>query len=311
MEHDTDLILVVGSANMDMVVSCASFPRPGETVLARDFGMYPGGKGANQAVACARLGGAVCFLGKMGRDVFQQRLLTGLERDGVQVDHVRVDPEAPTGIALITVDDEGQNEIVVVSGSNMKLRPDDLEAERDLFAAASVVLLQLEIPLDTVERAVALARDAGAMVVLNPAPAQPLPDALLGGVDLLTPNETEASILTGVTVRDERTAETAARQLLDAGVRAVIVTLGARGALLVTSEIVRPYPARSVQAVDSTAAGDAFNGALAFALAQAWTLEEAVPFANRVAAFAVTRKGAQTSMPTREEVDAFTVRSGV
>lgn len=300
-----DIVLVVGSANMDLVVSCDRFPQPGETLLARDFGMYPGGKGANQAVACAKLGGQVDFLGKMGRDGFRERLAASLEEDGVGLKHLLIDPDTPTGIALITVDGDGQNEILVVSGSNMKLTPADLEARRDLFAGASVVLLQLEIPIETVRKAVELARVGGAAVILNPAPAQSLPPSLLAGVDLLTPNETEASILTGMAVEDEASAEAAARRLLEMDVGAVIVTRGAEGALLVTADAVHSFPARSVRAVDTTAAGDAFNGALAFALASGQTLEQAIPFANTVAAYAVTRKGAQTSMPTQDELAAF------
>lgn len=303
MEIDT--VLVVGSANMDMVVSCERFPRPGETLLARDFGMYPGGKGANQAVACAKLGGHVEFLGKMGLDGFRERLVDRLERDGVGLRHLLQDPDAPTGIALITVDGDGQNEILVVPGSNMRLTPADLEARRDLFAAASVVLLQLEIPLETVQTAVELAGAAGATVILNPAPAQSLPPSLLAGVDLLTPNETEAAVLTGISVTDAASAKAAARRLLEVGVGAVIITRGAEGALLVTGDVVHSFPARQVQAVDTTAAGDAFNGALAFALAQGQPLADAVPFANTVAAYSVTRNGAQTSMPTREEMASF------
>jgi ribokinase len=303
-------VLVVGSANMDMVVSCGRFPQPGETVLGADFGMYPGGKGANQAVACARLGGRVTFLGKMGRDVFCERLSAGLQRDGVSLDHLFLDPEAPTGIALITVDGEGQNEIIVVSGSNMRLTPAELEEKRAVFEAAAVVLVQLETPLETVQRAVALGKAHRATVILNPAPARPLPEALLRQVDYLTPNETEAEILTGLPVRDRASAEAAARQLLAQGVGCVVVTLGDKGALLVAPDRTALFPAQRVQAVDTTAAGDAFNGALAFALAGGQALEAALPFANAVGAYAVTKRGAQTSMPTRGELDAFTATDG-
>lgn len=310
MDGETDTVLVVGSANMDMVVSCDRFPQPGETLLARDFGMYPGGKGANQAVACAKLGGHVNFLGKMGHDGFRERLVGSLEQDGVGLSHLLTDPEAPTGIALITVDSNGQNEILVVSGSNMKLTPADLEAKHGLFAEVPVVLLQLEIPLATIQKAVELASASRAIVILNPAPAQPLPASLLRGVDVLTPNETEASILTGRSVEDEASAEAAARHLLEMGVGTVIITLGAKGALLVTPEETRSFPTRQVRAVDTTAAGDAFNGALAFALARGQALEEAVPFANTVAAYSVTRNGAQTSMPSQEEIAAFIEAEG-
>jgi ribokinase len=302
MKPGKPTILVVGSANMDLVVSCDRFPQPGETLFAHTFATYPGGKGANQAVAGARLGGRVLFLGKMGRDAFQKELERSLVQNGVCLDYLLTDPEAPTGVALITVDGQGQNEILVASGSNMKLTPAELEANRSLFAEASVVLLQLEVPVETVARAIELARQEGATVVLNPAPAQPLPASLLAGVDLLTPNETEAAVLTGLDVQDEASAEAAARHLLDLGVGTVIITLGARGALLVTPERAQRFPALRVQAVDTTAAGDAFNGALALALAQDAPWEAAVPFANAVAAFAVTRRGAQPSMPTLDEL---------
>lgn len=290
---------------MDMVVSCDQFPRPGETVFANEFGMYPGGKGANQAVACAKLGGNVRFLGKMGRDLFREKLTESLRQDGVRLDHLLTDAQAPTGIALITVNGDGENEIIVVSGSNMKLSPADVDARDEAFAGAQVVLLQLEVPLATVQRAAERARAHGAMVILNPAPAQPLPRALLEQVDLLTPNETEAELLTGVPVVDEASAEAAARGLLEQGVRHVIVTLGDKGALSVSPDGSRLFPARPVRAVDTTAAGDAFNGALAYALAHEQALDEAIPFANTVAAFAVTRKGAQTSMPAADQLSAF------
>lgn len=298
-------MLVVGSANMDMVVACERFPRPGETILAHDFGTFPGGKGANQAVACARLGGHVQFLGKMGEDPFRESLTEGLERDGVRLDGLLTDPELPTGVALITVDGRGENQIVVASGSNMRLTPADLEAHEALFAEAAVVLLQLEVPLETVARAVELAQAHGATVILNPAPAQPLPDDLLAGVDYLTPNESEAAHLAGLPLDGTASTEAAARALVGRGVRCVIATLGAEGALVATAEGTKHFPACPVEPVDTTAAGDAFNGALAFALAAGQPLPEAVRLANAVGAYTVTRRGAQTSMPDRAALDAF------
>lgn len=297
--------LVVGSANMDLVVSCDHFPQPGETLLARDFGTFPGGKGANQAVACAKLGGQVQFLGKMGRDAFRDTLAAGLARDGVLLDGLLTDSEAPTGVALVTVDARGENTIVVASGSNMRLTPGDLEKHEALFAEAAVVLVQLEIPLETVTRAAELAHAYGALVVLNPAPARPLPDALLRMVDFLTPNQTEAARLAGFAPDGTATAESAARVLLARGVRHVLVTLGKEGALLVTEDGVERFPAFRVQPVDTTAAGDAFNGALAYALADRQPLEKAIRLAHAVAACAVTRRGAQPSMPDRATLDAF------
>ncbi len=298
-------VLVVGSANMDMVVACEQFPQPGETILARHFEMFPGGKGANQAVACARLGGHVSFVGKMGADAFRERLSQGLEEDGVHLDGLLTDAEASTGVALITVDAQGENEIVVASGSNMRLTPADLEAHEALFAAADVVLVQLEVPLETVVRAGELARAHGAMFVLNPAPARPLPDLLLQMVDVLTPNQTEAAQLAGFTPDGVVTAEAAARELLSRGVRHVLVTLGGDGALLVGPDGVERFPALTVVPVDTTAGGDAFNGALAYALAIGRPLREAIPLANAVAGYAVTKRGAQPSMPDRVALDTF------
>ena len=301
----TRSVLVVGSANMDMVVSTSRFPKPGETVLANDFNMFPGGKGANQAVACARLGGDVSFLAKMGRDIFRDRLFESLEGDSVDVSSVLTDEEAPTGIALITVDSTGQNEILVVSGSNMKLDASDVDAHEELFDHADFLMLQLEIPLETVMRAAQFAAERGARVILNPAPAAELPDELLAAVDVLTPNESEMELLTGRSVESETGAVEAARELIGRGVRDVVLTLGSRGALHVSAETARAYPAFQVEAVDSTAAGDAFNGALVFALSRGDTIESAVPFANAVAACCVTRPGAQASMPTLQETLEF------
>ncbi len=298
-------VLVVGSANMDMVVLTKRFPKPGETVLAHEFGMYPGGKGANQAVACAKLGGDVTFLGKMGRDMFRERLLSSLESEGVDLSNVLVDENAPTGIALITVDGEGQNEIVVVSGSNMKLTVADISAQEKLFDRAGVVMLQLEIPLETVVRAAHMAKERGAAVILNPAPATALPNELLEAVDYITPNESEAELLTGRSVSDAASCVEAARALLERGVSHVILTVGDRGVVHVSADGVHSYPAYRVNVVDTTAAGDAFNGALAYAIGRGDGLEEALPFANAVAASCVTRMGAQTSMPLLRDVERF------
>ena len=298
-------VLVVGSANMDMVVVCEQFPNPGETVLARDFGMFPGGKGANQAVACARLGGRTVFIGKMGEDPFRASLVASLEGDGVTLDGLMTDGAAATGVALVTVDAHGENSIVVAAGSNMRLTPADLDAHEALFASAAVVLVQLEIPLETVVRAAELGRAHGALVILNPAPARAVPDALLRLVDVLTPNQGEAARLVGHAPDGISTAETAARELVRRGVGTVLVTLGEAGAMLVTDTGVERFAAIPVQPVDTTAAGDAFNGALAYTLAQGQEMAQAVPLANAVAAYAVTRRGAQPSMPDRAALDAF------
>ncbi|MEX0599093.1 MAG: ribokinase [Rhodothermales bacterium] len=301
----TGSVLVVGSANMDLVVKTSRFPRPGETVLGREFGMYAGGKGANQAVACARLGGDVVFVACMGRDVFRDRLFESLTRDGIDLSHVRVDEEASTGVALITVDESGQNEIVVASGSNMHLRAEDMTAHEELFDAADVLLLQLEVPMETVVRAARMASRCGTRVILNPAPAAELPEELFQVVDYLTPNESEAEILSGHRVDDYASAARAAGALVDRGVPNVIVTLGSRGALYAGVRGVRSYAAYPTVSVDTTAAGDAFSGAIAFALSRGDDVEKAVAFANAVAACCVRRMGAQTAMPTLDEVDQF------
>ncbi len=298
-------ILVIGSANMDMVVSCERLARPGETILADSFGMYPGGKGANQAVACARLGGNVQLLCKMGGDAFQNDLVAGLERDGVGLRYLLTDGETPTGIALIAVDRDGQNEIIVASGSNMTLTADEVEDCNDAMADVNVVLLQLEIPLETVMRSAELAQDHGATVILNPAPAQELPGELLEKVDYLTPNEHEAERLTGMRVGSVNEAERAGATLLNRGVGRVLITMGAQGVVVVTREFTDHYPAHEVRAVDTTAAGDAFNGALALSLARGEVLGEAIDFANRVAALSVTSAGAQTSMPSTADLEEF------
>ncbi len=300
-----DAVLVVGSANMDLVVRVQRFPLQGETIFGTGFKMFPGGKGANQAVCCAKLGQKVQFVGKMGNDLFRERLSASMGRDGVLLDSLIVDPTEPTGTALITVDKSGQNEIVVVSGSNMKLHPSDVESVRALFSAASVVLLQLEIPLETVMRAAEIAHEQHALVILNPAPACQLPTVLLRLVDYLTPNESEAQLLTGIPVTRRASAEAAARKLVDQGVKNVLLTLGPEGCLLVNAERTQLFPACLVKPVDTTAAGDAFNGALAFALSRDEDLDIAIGFANAVAGYSVTKHGAQSSMPTMAEVEQF------
>lgn len=290
---------------MDLTASCVRFPKPGETVFGDTFATVPGGKGANQAVACARLGREVWLLAKFGRDAFRDELTASLRADGVRLDHVLEDPEAPTGVALITVDRTGENQILVVSGSNMRFMPEEIEARSGVFTRAAVVLLQLEIPVDTVRRAAVLARTYGARVILNPAPARPLPDTLLRHVDVLTPNETEAERLSGEAVVDHVSAVRAAETLLERGVGCVIVTLGAAGCVRVDASGSRAFPAPAVRAVDTTAAGDAFNGALAGGLARGLTLDEATALAVHASAFSVTRPGAQPSMPTPADLVAF------
>lgn len=298
-------IVVIGSANMDLVAVTRKFPQAGETVFGRQFGMYPGGKGANQAVCCAKLGAKVDFIGKTGEDVFREKLTESMKAAGVNLAHLLVDPHESTGIALILVEESGQNEIVVVPGSNMKLSAADIEAKRDVLKTARVVLLQLEIPLETAAAVVASVRSQGCCIILNPAPARELPDSLLAQVDFLTPNESELATLTGKPVTDLSAAREAAKVLLDRGVKNIIITLGSQGCLWVHDTIAEVFPAKEVKAVDTTAAGDAFNGALACAVARGEAISDAIRFANRVAAFAVTRMGAQSSMPTLKDLERF------
>jgi len=290
---------------MDLVVSCDRFPGPGETRFGKSFATYSGGKGANQAVAAAKLGGNVTFLGRIGNDPFGDELVLRLGESGVGVDNLLRDVNSPTGVALITVDANGENEILVVPGSNMKLEPDDITAGRHLFERVSVLLLQLETPLPTVLRAAEVASESGVTVVLNPAPATKLSDEFLRLIDYLTPNELEIENLTGIPVRDLRSAEEAAHRLLARGVGNVIVTLGSTGAMMVSRQGMQLVRAPEVAAIDSTAAGDAFNGAFALALSWGWEAAEAMELAVLAASFSVTRVGAQPSLAGLSDLPTF------
>lgn len=297
-------LVVVGSSNTDMVIRLASLPRPGETVLGGAFAMAAGGKGANQAVAAARAGGDVTLVARTGSDVFADRSAKGWAADGIRTGHVVRDSSRPSGIALIFVAADGQNSIAVAPGANAALSPADVRRAEAEIAAARIVLLSLEIPLNTVIAAAALADKHGVPVILNPAPARPLPGALLRTVSVLTPNETEAELLTGQPVANDAEAGRAADRLLRRGVRrAVVITLGKRGASIAAAGLRRRIPGFRVRAVDATAAGDIFNGTLAVALAEGRDLAEAVRFANAAAALSVARPGAQPSAPRREEIE--------
>ena len=297
-------VLVIGSANTDMIIQVERLPKSGETILGGDFTSTAGGKGANQAVAAARAGGAVTFIARVGQDIFGAQAIAGYIGDGINVDHVIRDRTNPSGVALIFVGKSGDNSIAVASGANGSLSPGDIGKAKKAFSAASVVLLQLETPLETVTAAVKLAAASGARVILNPAPAQPLSTRLLKDVFLLTPNESEAELLTGIRVDNEVGAAQAAEKLLARGVQNVIVTLGARGAFVAGPSVRQLIPGYKVKAVDATGAGDVFNGSLAVALAEGKTLLEAAHFATAAAAISVTRFGAQTSAPARTEIDA-------
>ena len=298
-------VVVVGSSNTDMVVKTPRIPAPGETVLGDNFVMAAGGKGANQAVAAARLGAETFFVARVGNDVFGDRAIASIGTAGVNTRYILKDDRAPSGVALISVDVNGQNSIVVASGANAKLTPADVDNAREVFEQCDVVVLQLEIPIDTVGRAIALARELDKIVVLNPAPAMIFPDYFLRGVDVLIPNEVEAGMLVGKKLDEHFTAVDAAKVLLERGVGSVVVTLGPRGSVAVTHDRVQQIPPRRVNAVDTTAAGDCFTGGLATALAEGKELGQAVYFANAAAALSVTLLGAQTSMPDRAQVEAF------
>lgn len=300
-------VVVVGNANMDMVAFAPKFPAPGETVLGTRFEMACGGKGANQAVACARLGAEVWLVGRVGSDTFGDMLLESFHKAGLHTDFLRRDTEAPSGIALIFVNEQGQNEIIAVLGANMRVHPEDIDAAAPVWENAKALLVQLEIPLNTVGYAMAEAARHGLLVILNPAPApsQPLPEEWFGLVDVWTPNEREAEGLTGIPVTDLESAEKAAKALLAKGAKAVVLTLGANGSLAATRDFVRHFPAFPVKAVDMTAAGDAFAAALTLRLTEGAPLDEAIIFANAAGALACTKVGAQPSMPMREELEEF------
>ena len=297
-------IIVIGSSNTDMVVTSGRLPLPGETVMGNEFAVIPGGKGANQAVAAARAGGDVAFIAKTGDDDFGRKAVEGYQRDGINTDHILADPAEPSGIAVILVDEtSGQNSIVVAPGANGRLSPEDIRRAGHLIASADVLLIQLEIPLDTVEYALETARAHGVKTILNPAPARHLSDELLATVDIITPNEHEARSLIGIDPLSEQDVVRAAAQLLEKVGQTVIITLGSKGAYYASKDGSAGFVATTpVEAVDTTAAGDVFNGYLAAGLAGGNALEAAVVLANKAAAVSVTRKGAQPSIPMIREL---------
>ena len=300
-------IVVIGSSNTDMVVKTATLPRPGETVTGGEFLLAAGGKGANQAVAAARLGGAVTFIAKVGADSFGDLAIAGYKKEGIDTSQIGRENDHATGIALILVDQNGENLISVASGANAVWNEADLARVHSVVEQAGLVVFQLEIPLNVVAALAQVAAAADVPVLLDPAPATELPEELLRNITYLKPNEHEAETVSGVKVVDEASAIKAAERILELGVgKAAVITLGAKGAL-VLERGGKPQlvPAPKIQAADSTAAGDAFTGAFAWQLNQGIELLEAVRIANHVAALSATRMGAQPSLPTRKELDNF------
>lgn len=295
-------IVVVGSFNTDLTSYMERMPRPGETVNGRRFVTGPGGKGSNQAVAAARLGAEVTFVGRVGQDVFAELALNTWKKEGINTDFVVHDPEHSTGVAPIFVDDSGENSIVVVLGANLAMQPSDVDAAAHIIAEADILLTQLEINYDIVAYALKVAKEKGVRTILNPAPAGTLPRDVLALADFMTPNETELEVLSGTS---HLPVEEAARSLLVTDDQTVIVTLGAQGARYVRKHESVRIPGFQVDVVDTTGAGDAFNGGLAVALAEGLSLQDAIRFANATAALCVTRPGTAPSMPYRNEVEAL------
>ncbi len=302
IEQERNKILVIGSSNTDMVIKSSRIPEKGETILGGEFIMNPGGKGANQAVAAVKLGGDVIFISKLGNDLLGESAIEGFKKVGIDTSKILIDKTVPSGVALIMVDDNGENSISVALGANAKLSADNIAQLTETFKSVEYVLVQLEIPIETVNKICEIASDFGKKVVLNPAPAQKLSDDILKHIYALTPNETEAKLITGVAVQDKISAQRAAEVLKDKGVPVIIITLGIKGAYVYSEDFIGLIPAPKVKAIDATAAGDTFNGALVVALAEGKTIEDAVLFANKAAALSVTKLGAQSSTPFRSQI---------
>ncbi|HCH01364.1 MAG TPA: ribokinase [Vibrio sp.] len=301
-------LIVLGSVNADHVLQVPSFPRPGETLMGRNYQVIPGGKGANQAVAAARLGADIGFIACVGSDSFGQNIIQSFAQDGINTDYVSSIQSTPTGVALIQVSDEGENSICLSPEANNALDQDRVSIFKDPIQHCDYLLLQLETPLDGIESAIKLAKSSSnsdIKVVLNPAPAKALPDSILNNIDIITPNETEAEVLTGIAVTDDNSAQEAANNLHEKGISTVIITLGAKGVWLSENGKGKIIQGFKVKALDTTAAGDTFNGAFVTALLEGVDTVQAIYFAHAAAALSVTRFGAQTSIPTRQETDNF------
>ena len=296
------MIVVIGSSNTDMVIKCEHLPAPGETILGGNFFMNAGGKGANQAVAAARLNGDVTFIAKVGNDVFGKQAIELFNKENINTEYIFIDDKNPSGVALINVDAKGENSITVAQGANGNLLVDDIKMLHHVIEKADIILMQLETPIETVEYVAQLANQYNKQFILNPAPACKLNDALLKNISIITPNEKEAAMLTGISINNIDEAKQAAQILSAKGIQTVIITLGEDGALLYANNEFNLIATKKVNAVDTTAAGDVFNGALAVALSEQKNLEDAIQFANNAAAISVTRLGAQASAPFRSEL---------
>lgn len=298
-------IVVIGSCNTDMIVKALRLPVPGETILGGTFLMNPGGKGANQAITSARLGCDVTFVSKIGNDLFGMQALEIYNSEKINTNYVFTDYKSPSGVALISVDSQGENCIIVASGANRSLSPEDIDKAKDKIKDADIVLMQLEVPIASVEYAASLAFEYGKKVILNPAPAYTLTNSLISKLHVLLPNRIEAEMLSGIKVTDERSAHRAANVISNKGVDNVVITLGKDGAYVKEKDHCVMMPAKDVETIDTTGAGDVFCGALSVYLSEGNTLVDSVAFANAAAAIAVTRVGAQSAIPLRKEVDFY------
>lgn len=297
-------ICVIGSLNMDLVVSVDDMPKKGQTIIGNSFKEVPGGKGANQAVAIARLKSNVRMIGKVGNDGFGKSLINALNKDNVNTKYIKVE-DTSTGVALITVDKNAENSIVVAPGANYKLKENDIDDSIDAIKESDIVVVQLETPLQTIKYSLKKAKELGKYTILNPAPAVKLEDKIIQNVDLLTPNETELEILSGVKIENEEDIQEAANVMIKKGVKELIVTLGSKGSLYINKEVCKFKKAYKVDAIDTTAAGDSYTGALAVALSQNKSIDEAMDFASKVGALCVMKEGAQSSLPSLEDVESF------
>lgn len=296
-------IIVIGSSNIDMVVSTSHLPAPGETILGGEFFMNQGGKGANQAVAVKRLGGNLIFVAKLGNDILGQQSVDYFKKEGIDTKYITLDENSASGVALISVDDHAENSIVVASGANMLLNEQDVDKVVEEMCEGDILLMQLEIPIQTVEYAARRAFEKGVKVVLNPAPARSLPKELLRYLFMITPNRIEAEMLTGIKIVNDADAERVAKEISAMGVQNIIVTLGSKGCLVREGDTSYCVDAFKVEPVDTTAAGDTFNGALCVGLAEGMNLRQAAVMASKASSVAVTRMGAQSSIPHRKELD--------